>query len=288
MGAPTVGVLRPELHRVLAGAVEDADIRLGTTCTGFSQDGEGVSVRFEPGGEQSADMLIGADGLRSAVRRGLRGDEPLRFAKYASWQAVVDYADEATPIGLFSVFWGPEARFLFYRVSDRQLYWEGIFATEAGGRDPDGGRKDAVLERFGDWVRPVGALVSATDEAAISRADVYDRPPIKRWSQGRVTLLGDAAHPMTNAVGQGANQAIEDAVVLAKCLRAVSDPPAALAQYERERVGRTARTARLAWNLTTLSRWRRPASLALRERVIKVAFALVGKRIQRKDMAYEL
>lgn len=286
VGAPTMGVRRPELHEVLVGGLDPEAVVLGATCTGFTQEDDELRVRFDDGREERADMLVGADGLHSTVRKGLRGDEPPRFAKYASWQALVEYSDDATPVGLFWVIWGPGARFLFYRTSAEHIYWEGIFATEPGGSDPDGARKQAVLDRFTGWVHPVEAIIGATDESAIGRTDVYDRKPIKDWGDGRVTLLGDAAHPMTNAAGQGANQAIEDAVVLGSRLEGASDVAAALRVYERERAPRAAKFAKLAWNLTALSRWRHPAALAARDRLVPVMMA-AGKRAQRKDMAYE-
>jgi 2-polyprenyl-6-methoxyphenol hydroxylase-like FAD-dependent oxidoreductase len=286
VGAPTMGVRRPELHEVLAGGLDSDAVELGATCTGFSQNDGEVVVQFDAGREERADLLVGADGLHSIVRKGLRGDEPPRFAKYASWQALCEFSDDAAPVGLFWIIWGPGARFLFYRTSAKHVYWEGIFATEAGGTDPEGARKQAVLDRFRGWVHPVEAIVAATDESAIGRTDVYDRKPIKQWGAGRVTLLGDAAHPMTNAAGQGANQAIEDAVVLGSRLEGATDVVAALRAYERERAPRAAKFAKLAWNLTALSRWRHPAALAARDRLVPIMM-VAGKRAQRKDMAYE-
>jgi 2-polyprenyl-6-methoxyphenol hydroxylase-like FAD-dependent oxidoreductase len=280
-------VIRPELHRALAGGVEEGVLQLGRECSGFVQNGDAVVARFADGSEERGDILIGADGLRSAVRRALRGDEAPRFARYASWQALCDFRDDATPPGLFWIVWGPGARFLFYRVGAERLYWEGIFATDAGGSDPPGGRRQAVLERFAGWTHPVEAIVGATDEAAIGRSDIYDRPPVKQWGEGRVTLLGDAAHPMTNAAGQGANTTIEDAVVLGSRVgRSGEDPVAGLRAYEQERIKRTARIAKLAWRLTSFSRWRNPAAVAARDRIISMMM-IVGKKAQAKDMEYE-
>jgi 2-polyprenyl-6-methoxyphenol hydroxylase-like FAD-dependent oxidoreductase len=263
-------------------------LELGRECVGFEQNGDRVVARFVDGREERGDVLVGADGLRSVVRRGLFGEEPLRFARYASWQSLVHYPpDDDTPVGLFRVVWGPGARFLFYRVGVEQLYWEGIFATKADGSDPPGGRKQAVLDRFGDWAGPVGSIIAATDESAIGRADVYDRPPTKRWGEGRVTLLGDAAHPMTNAAGQGANQTIEDAVVLGRCFEGAGDVIGALRAYEQKRIKRAGKIAQLAWNLTALSRLRNPVARTFRDGLITVMMATAGKRARRKDMAYE-
>jgi 2-polyprenyl-6-methoxyphenol hydroxylase-like FAD-dependent oxidoreductase len=231
-------------------------------------------------------VLIGADGLRSSVRRTLLGDEQLRFAKYASWQALCSYTGEDAPEGLFRVMWGPGARFLFYHVGPGRLYWEGIYATEPGGSDAPGQRQRSVAQKFAGWHPPVEAIVAATEEGAIMRGDVYDRPPTKRWGEGRVTMLGDAAHPMTNAVGQGANMTIEDSVVLGSTLQSAQDPVAALRTYEQKRMRRAASTAQLAHQMTALSRWRNPAALTLRDRLLPTMM-IVGKRQHRRDMAYE-
>jgi 2-polyprenyl-6-methoxyphenol hydroxylase-like FAD-dependent oxidoreductase len=286
VGAPTLGVRRPDLHRVLVGGLEPGELHLGRELTSFVQQDGGVVATFADGSEERGDILIGADGLRSTVRRGLLGDSDLRSAKYASWQAVSDYVGDDAPVGLFRVVWGPGARFLFYHVGAGQLYWEGIFATAPGGTDPPGDHRGAVAARFAGWAAPVPAIIAATEESAITRGDIYDRPPVKRWGEGRVTLLGDAAHPMTNAAGQGANQTIEDAVVLGARLANGADPVSGLRAYEKERIARSARFANLAWRLTALSRWSRPAAVTVRDPLVS-ALMVVGKRAQRKDMAYE-
>ncbi|HEX2233458.1 MAG TPA: FAD-dependent monooxygenase [Thermoleophilaceae bacterium] len=287
VGAPTVGVKRPELHEVLARGLAEGVLRLGRECTGFEQGAEGVKACFSDGSEESGDVLIGADGLLSVVRRGVLGEEKLRFARYASWQSVAEHRNELTPEGLFCVIWGPGARFLFYRLDSERLYWEGIFATEPGGRDPEGGRKRAVLGRFGSWAAPVPSIIEATRQEDIGRSDVYDRPPTKKWGEGRVTLLGDAAHPMTNAAGQGANQAIEDAVVLGDRLGRATDLESGLREYERERIARSGKIVALASGLTALSRWGNPVAVRLRDPLIALMMATIAKRKRRQDMAYK-
>jgi 2-polyprenyl-6-methoxyphenol hydroxylase-like FAD-dependent oxidoreductase len=287
LGAPTVGVRRPDLHRVLIDALDDHAVTFGATCTGFQQNGDGVIAHFSDGRTEPADVLIGADGLKSAVRVQLRGQEAPRFAGYASWQALAPLGADVVPIGLFRVVWGRGARFLYYRVNDELVYWEGIFSTEPGGKDAPGTRKQNVVDRFAGWQQPVATILEATPEEGITRGDIYDRPPVKEWGSGRVMLLGDAAHPMTNALGQGANQAIEDAVILAKCLTRVPDPAAGLREYQSQRVGRANRMAQIAWMLTQLSRWQRPRACMLRDRTLRLAFSTVLLKKQKQDMAFE-
>lgn len=284
LAAPTVGVSRDELHRILLAATEDCDVRLGTDCRAITV-GPRPTVTLADGTEIESDLLIGADGLNSGVRQQLFGAAPPRAAGYSTWQAVVEHSDEEAPPGVFRVLWGPGGRFLYYHLADGRMYWEGQFAAAPGHPDPRSGRRERVLERFAAWGPVISALVAATDEEAISHLDVYDRPPLQTWTRSAVTLLGDAAHPMTNAIGQGANQAIEDAVVLGEAARRQPSWHAALQEYERIRVPRTTAMVNTARNLQRFNRWRNPAACRLRDAIIRTTFPTVGLRQHTRDMA---
>ncbi len=287
VGSPTFGVRRPALHRVLLNAVGDGVVRFGATCVGFDQDGDGVLVRLESGGEERGDVLIGADGLRSVLRTALPGATTPRYAGYVSWQAVARVDTDVVPVGLFRVLWGRGARFLFYRIGASEVYWEGTFAAAAGGAEAEGPRKQAVLDRFRGWVAPVETIVSATEPEAISRADMFDRPPSRQWGVDRVTLAGDAAHAMTNALGQGANQAIEDSLVLARCLGDAGDPATGLRAYEAERIPRTTKFASMSWSMARASRLRSPVACALRNVGLTLGFRFGFARQHPGEMDYQ-
>ena len=115
-----------------------------------------------------------------------------------------------------------------------------------------------------------------------------DRPPVKRWGEGRVTLLGDAAHPMTFNVGQGACQAVEDAGSLARHLGGASDIPAALRAYEVERIKRTTPIVNLAWQLGSFGRWENPIACRFRDQMLRVMLSTVAWRGHERDMAYDV
>ncbi|MGH2933595.1 MAG: FAD-dependent oxidoreductase [Gaiellaceae bacterium] len=287
VGAPTVGVVRPELHRVLLDAIEPGVLRLGAAFESFAEEDGSVVARFADGSEQRGDVLIGADGLRSAVRAQLKGAEELHSAGYCSWQGFAQGEDERWPVGLFRVIFGRGARFLHYHVSSERLYWEGIVATPPDHGDPPDGRGNAALARFAPWRSPVEAIIAATDPSSINRAHIYVRRPLSSWGAGRVTLLGDAAHPMTNAMGQGANQAIEDAIVLSNALGAAGgDVVAALRHYERERIVRTSGVVRISGLMSTLSSLQQPALVAVRNGWLRFSLSSFIYRQLRKDMAY--
>jgi 2-polyprenyl-6-methoxyphenol hydroxylase-like FAD-dependent oxidoreductase len=154
-----------------------------------------------------------------------------------------------------------------------RVYWYATESVPEGQGDPLEGRKQGLLKLFRGWHEPVEALIEATDESAILRNDVYDRPALRRWSVGRATLLGDAAHPMTPDMGQGACQAIEDAVVLADCLSQGSEVAEALRAYESRRIPRTRRVVRESRQAGTIAQWSNPLACRLRKALLRSPFA---------------
>jgi 2-polyprenyl-6-methoxyphenol hydroxylase-like FAD-dependent oxidoreductase len=223
---------RADLHEVLLSAVPTGTVHLDTACTGFSQRPAGVTVTLSGGRTEDADFLIGADGLNSVIRAGLHGHDEPRYAGCTAWRAVVDFGE---PVRATET-WGRGQLFGQVPISRGRVYWY------AGKRVPPGGRSANPNEELADlykgWHAPIEALIAATPSAAILRNDLFDRPVLRRWGRERVTLLGDAAHPMTPFLGQGACQALEDAVVLGHVLSGATDLAEALRRYEAHRIPR--------------------------------------------------
>lgn len=231
----------------------DGELRLGTAVTGWRTEG-GLRVAC-PGGELEADVLIGADGIHSAVATGLRGPSEPRYSGYVAWRGVAELEPDF-PEGTGIELSGRGQRFGAIRLGAGKVYW---FATVNG---PPG--HDAPLrELFADWAEPVPTLLEATPPEQVLRNDIVDRPPDERWGAGPVTLLGDAAHAMTPNMGQGACQAIEDAVVLAECLEA--DPVADLRRYEALRRDRALWFVRTSWQLGRVGQLSHPLVTTLRD-----------------------
>ncbi len=286
--APALGVRRAELHRVLLASLPDDVVRLGTECTGFVQDRDGVTASFADGHEERGDVLVGADGINSTVRAQLLGRERPRYAGYALWFGLVEPGRVRAPEATFREVAGPGARVFFFPVGEGYHYWSAVRNAPEGGTDGDGGAVPVLRSAFRGWPEPVEELLAATDEATIFRRDIVDRAPVKRWGTGRVTLLGDAAHPITPNLGQGAAQAIEGAVVLADRLREAADPEPALRAYEERRMGRTASLTNRSHRIGTMGRWEHPLACRVRERVMRAVFPTVAWRQHRKDMAHQL
>jgi 2-polyprenyl-6-methoxyphenol hydroxylase-like FAD-dependent oxidoreductase len=232
LGDVAVVVHRAELTRLLRRELPEDAVVTDASCVGFTEDDSGVTVRFADGNRAYGELLVGADGIHSVVRARLFGAPPPSYAGYTAWRGVVSF-DHARLMPGVSI--GQGCQFGQAPMGDGEVYW---FATENGPaqrKAPGGAWKAHLLELFARWHAPIPELIAATPESAILHNDILDRPPLARWSKGRVTLLGDAAHPMTPNLGQGANQALEDAHALGHALTRYTDLGQALREYESAR-----------------------------------------------------
>jgi 2-polyprenyl-6-methoxyphenol hydroxylase-like FAD-dependent oxidoreductase len=276
-GVTDVGVSRQDLQALLVEAVGSDRIRLGAECTAFEQDGDGVRLRLADGGEERGAMLIAADGLRSTVRAQIHGRREPHYAGYTQWQSLIADEGYALPPGDERVLFGPAARAVLHRVGGGRLFWAAVLYGDEDGPVARAG-KDTLLERFAGWQEPVAAAIAATSPEDIARLQIYDRAPLSIWGVGRVTLLGDAAHPMTTNLSQGACQVLEDAVALARCVREHDDVGAALRSYEQLRIARTSPVVTQSRRIARLGAFKHPLACALRNRA--TAFALDGPALR--------
>jgi 2-polyprenyl-6-methoxyphenol hydroxylase-like FAD-dependent oxidoreductase len=268
--APTVVVHRGLLRTILLAALDRHVVRLGARCVGVAQDARGVTVSLADGSAERGDLVVGADGLHSQVRTVLVGDGPPRYSGYTAWRAVVpldrSLADRLRP----GESWGPGCLFGVAMLGGSQAYWWASARTGEGLGGSAAEEKAAVERRFGIWHEPIPELIDATLEQAIVRTCQYDRPPLRRWSAGRVGLLGDAAHPMVASLGQGACQAIEDAAALGDAVGAGPDVASALRAYGARRGPRAAAVARRSRRVARLAHLRHPLAVAARDTFLRL------------------
>ncbi|MGO9205640.1 MAG: FAD-dependent monooxygenase [Candidatus Limnocylindrales bacterium] len=265
LGCPNLIVHRADLLRALASAVRPEAVTIGARCVGLEQDTEGVTACFADGVEHRGDFLIGADGLHSLVRERTLGDGRPRYAGYTCWRGLSAFEGKALPLGLGFEAWGRGARFALQHCGPGRVFWYATRNAPEGSPDGPHGRQQDVLDTYAGWHEPIPTVIAATKAGEILKNDIVDRKPIRIWGRGRVTLLGDAAHPMTPNFGQGACQAIEDAVVLADRIAGASDVSAALRSYEARRIDRTAFITRASRRLGAAAQWENPLLCWLRD-----------------------
>lgn len=283
-GGNGVALHRADLTEALAGVLRELAgdvIHYGARCTGARTSGDSAVADFADGGHTTADLVVAADGINSAVRRscGLGGD--LRFAGFTVWRGTIAYDLPPTP-GTMTM--GGAGQFGIWNLPRERVYWFASMPSAQGVHRKGASRPP---EEFASWHDPIPGLIAATPAEEISVTDIYDSAPLPAWSHGRVVLAGDAAHPSLPNMGQGTSQAFEDAAVLAACLTETSEITQALRTYER---GRRAR-ARAAWSqarlMARLGGWSSPPMCRLRELMLGAAPRSLQRRQLRRLFAFE-
>jgi len=285
-GDPIVLLTRSALVGILAGRLPHRALRVNTPVESVDPATgrvvvAGTAEAFE------ADLVVAADGIRSRIRSALFPGHPAPvYAGVTSWRAIVPLPGVTGA----SETWGRGLIFGVMPLAGGQVYCYATATVPPGLRAAD--ERDELLRLFGRWHDPIPALLEAADPAAVLRHDIHSLDvPLPALHRGRIALLGDAAHPMTPNLGQGACQAMEDAVVLADRVSPGGDPaggpatglPAGLAAglsaglavglaaYSRERLARTTPIVRRSRAICRLTRWRNPLAVALRDGAMRAA-----------------
>lgn len=286
-GEPAVAIHRADLHEILINALHPKTLHLDMTCTRFEQDDEKVTVHFENGESDSADLLIGADGIHSVVRKQMFPEIQLRYSGYTAWRGVVETENEAA-LGLTSESWGVGARFGIVRVDKKRIYWFATHNQILGEKATGEQKKSKLLRIFDKWHHPIDHLLDSTPADIILQNDICDIQPFAVWAQDRVTLLGDAAHPTTPNMGQGACMAIESAYVLARSLKEDEDHRSALRRYESERHERTAWITNTSWMIGKGGQVGNPLLCALRNFIVKITPASAMQKNLHQAAGYDV
>jgi salicylate hydroxylase len=234
---------RADLHGALQEAVLANDphcLHLGYEFASFSQDDDTVTVTFGDGHSTRVDALVGSDGVASAVRPAMFGPEPVVYTGMVSYRGLIPAAqvNERVRDENGSFYVGPDRMFLLYWVRGTD-FMNVVAHARQPGWEAEGwsipAERSTLLGLYEDYCSAVHDIIEAIPEDHLFKWALRDRPTLDPWTVGRVSLLGDAAHPLLPFLGQGGNMAIEDGTVLGRCFHAAADVAEAFARYEAAR-----------------------------------------------------
>ncbi|MFC4104099.1 FAD-dependent monooxygenase [Paenibacillus xanthanilyticus] len=271
-GNDNASIHRAALHRALRGELAEDALVTGKRAVDFSQTEQRVDVAFADGTTVAADAVVAADGVNSAFRRKLLPKSLPRYAGYTCWRAVVPGDGLPLDRAVATETWGPAGRFGIVPLPGGSVYW--FACVKAGPRDPVMAalQPSDLARMFGRYHAPIPQLIERASPEALIHNDIVDMKPISRFAFGRIALLGDAAHATTPNLGQGASQAIEDAVALAAAFRRrTPDVRAALAAYEQTRVERAGKIITLSRRVGMVAQLQHEWLIPLRDALLRRA-----------------
>ncbi|MCG1020974.1 FAD-dependent monooxygenase [Sutcliffiella horikoshii] len=265
-------IYRPDLQSILYEKLKQETVIFGKKLIRIEQDAAKITAIFEDGEEAEGDLLIGADGVHSEVRKSIIGSTPSRYSGFTAIRGISNFDDDRFPVELGGGFeaWGPGKRFGFSHLGSGRIFWFSAINTPQGTMITIEDRKKAALETFKSSFEPIEAVIESTNESDILLHEIFDRSPLKYWSKGRATLIGDAAHPMLPNLGQGGAQALEDALVLSRSLEKYpNNVQQAFIMYEKIRIPRTTQVVRGSRAMARLMQLENPLAIDFRNLMLR-------------------
>lgn len=266
-GLTNLAIHRAELHRVLLEALGDVPILTGKRSKDIEETERGYRVHFEDGSRADTNYLIVAEGIHSLIRKKIVPGSRIRYSGYTCWRGVAD--NTLLNIHESSETWGTGGRFGMVPIGANKVYW--FACKNAPPADP---RMKALgtaglLQFFKDYHAPIADILRTTPAGQVIWSDISDLEPMEHYAFGNLVLIGDAAHATTPNMGQGACQAIEDAMVLSNCLEGTPVVKDAFRLFEQKRIKRTHYIVRQSWTLGRLAQWENPVLTRLRNALLR-------------------
>lgn len=263
LSTPAIFIHRADLQSTLLETIPRDRVHLGEGLEGFERNESKVVVNLSSGRTAEGDALIGADGLRSKTRELLFGKSSPVYQGYTQWTGLLSSVHSLLKPGLKMEWWGNGVRFGIAANGKGRMNWY-LSVNRASPEAPDSIDLGFLLEQVRRWQEPVEEILRSTPKEAIIPINIWAIPSFESWGAGSVTLLGDAAHPTSPNLGQGAGMAIEDAACLAMCLKESENVSASLRRYENLRKRRTAATTKNSGFVGRMAQWSHPALVAAR------------------------
>ncbi len=248
-----IAIHRGVLQQLLLKHIDKKKLHLGKRLTEISPNAP-YDLSFEDGTVANADVVIGADGIHSVVRQQVAPNYKIRKAKQVCWRGITNYVLPKGLVEELNEAWWNNQRFGFVQIAADKVYW---YALTTFKKSINEHKKEELGNRFKGFHPVVRDLISSTPIDQIHTDEISDLKPISTWINGKMALLGDAAHAMTPNLGQGACQAIEDAYVLSECLEKYP-PQEAFKQYQKLRMAKAQSLVKTSWQVGKMAHVKNP------------------------------
>jgi 2-polyprenyl-6-methoxyphenol hydroxylase-like FAD-dependent oxidoreductase len=266
-GLDNFTIHRAALHQQLLSYLAGTPLYLSKKATGFAQNDGQTVVKFADGTQHTAQYLIVADGIHSAIRQQLLPTIEPQYAGYVCWRAVID--SSGFLINEASETFGPRGRFGLVPLANNQLYWFACINAPKNSATHKNYTIDDLRKNFACYRTPIKNVLDKTTNNQLIFGEIADLPPIEKFAFGNILLIGDAAHATTPNMGQGACQAIEDAAVLAAELEKTNQIQTAFKNYENKRRERTRYITLQSRKIGQVAQWQNPVLGLLRDTLMK-------------------
>jgi 2-polyprenyl-6-methoxyphenol hydroxylase-like FAD-dependent oxidoreductase len=246
-GLDNFTIHRADLHALLLSKIDPAGIKTNKRVTGIEQHENYITLRFQDGTTHETDYLIAAEGIHSVVRKYVLPETKPRYAGYTSWRAVID--NSKLQLNECSETWGSKGRFGIVPLAGNKIYWFACVNTSPNNTAMKNYTVPDLLNQFAGYHHPIEAILKETKNENLIWGDINDLKPINRFAFNNILLIGDAAHATTPNLGQGACQAVEDAVILAAAIKNNSDLTLAFKEFEQQRLKRIHWIVNTSWRI---------------------------------------
>lgn len=250
----TLAIHRAALQKILASFVPADKIVLSKKFKSYRQTDHSIVAEFEDGAETEADFLINAAGLKSNAREKIAPESRLRYSGQTCWRFVTNFELPGEESEMYEI-WGKSKglRAAYSKINEREIYAYITNYQPAGEPENKQTVRSDLLKLCADFPPIIKNLIESCDENAFIKTDLYDFKPISQWTDGKMALLGDAAHATTPNLGQGACQAIEDAFVIAEELSRTEEIGAAFKNYQSKRIEKATYITKASWQFGQLT-----------------------------------
>ncbi|UII55375.1 FAD-dependent oxidoreductase [Cytobacillus spongiae] len=276
---------RYDLIRILGEALPPGMVQYDKKLVDFHQDLDGVELVFQDGSVHKTDFVIASDGIHSAIRKKLLPYKELRFAGYTCWRGIIEQVPEYIPME-FSETWGPRGRFGIVPLSDNRIYWYALKNSQLNEAHMKAWKTKDLVYNFFHYHDPIPQIIEKTADENVICHHIYDLDPLFQYCFGNILLLGDSAHATTPNLGQGACQAVEDALYLAICLQNETTIQSAFMKYETKRLHRTRKVVQDSWLAGKVAQIDIPFVCKVRNQVLRMTPSTIHKN--RFDQLYQL